>query len=101
MRRVISVGPALLVLATASSLLWITPPVLRRLSASQTEAQIHLAQRTIESDDILERLNRAIRAVADSVEPSVVHIDVFAPETMPRVAGSTGSGWLFDGAGNV
>lgn len=101
MRRVTSVGPALLVLATASSLLWFTPAVLRRLSASQTEAQIQLARRTIESDDILERLNRAIRAVADSVEPSVVHIDVFAPETMPRVAGSTGSGWLFDGAGNV
>ncbi|HEX8878005.1 MAG TPA: trypsin-like peptidase domain-containing protein [Phycisphaerales bacterium] len=101
MRRVISVGPALLVLATASSLLWFTPAVLRRLSASQTEAQIQLARRTIESDDILERLNRAIRAVADSVEPSVVHIDVFAPEAARSIAGSTGSGWLFDTRGHV
>lgn len=101
MRRVISVGPALLVLATASSLLWFTPAVLRRLSASQTEAQIQLARRTIESDDILERLNRAIRAVADSVEPSVVHIDVFAPESARSIAGSTGSGWLFNDRGHV
>lgn len=101
MRRVISIGPSLLVLATAASLLWFTPAVLRRLSASQTEAQIQLARRTIESDDILERLNRAIRAVADSVEPSVVHIDVFAPESARSIAGSTGSGWLFDTRGHV
>jgi serine protease Do len=101
MRRVISVGPSLLVLATAASLLWFTPAVLRRLSASQTEYQIQLARRTIESDDILERLNRAIRAVADSVEPSVVHIDVFAPESARSIAGSTGSGWLFNDRGHV
>ena len=78
MRRIITLGPSLVVLATASSLLWFSPRILRALAASQTEAQILLARRTIESDDILERINRAIRSVADSVEPSVVHIDVMS-----------------------
>jgi serine protease Do len=102
MRRIISLGPALIVLATASSLLWFSPHVLRLLAASQTEAQILLARRTIESDDILERLNMAIRAVADSVEPSVVHIDVLAPEaTRRRFLGATGSGWIFSAKGHI
>ncbi|MBX3378757.1 MAG: trypsin-like peptidase domain-containing protein [Phycisphaeraceae bacterium] len=102
MRRIISLGPALIVLATASSLLWFSPQVLRTLAASQTEAQILLARRTIDSDDILERLNLAIRAVADSVEPSVVHIDVLAPEaTRRRYLGATGSGWIFDSKGHI
>ncbi|MBL8888257.1 MAG: trypsin-like peptidase domain-containing protein [Phycisphaerales bacterium] len=102
MRRIISLGPALVVLATASSLLWFAPHILRALAASQTEAQILLARRTIESDDILERLNLAIRAVADSVEPSVVHIDVLAPEgTRRRFVGATGSGWIFNARGHI
>ncbi|MBS0188018.1 MAG: trypsin-like peptidase domain-containing protein [Planctomycetes bacterium] len=102
MRRILTVGPALLVLLTASSLLWFTPRVLRAVSAAQTEAQIQLARRTIESDDILERLNRAVRAVADAVEPSVVHIDVLAPEgSRRRFLGATGSGWLYDAKGHV
>lgn len=102
MRRIISLGPALIVLATASSLLWFSPQILRSLAASQTEAQILLARRTIDSDDILERLNMAIRAVADSVEPSVVHIDVLAPEgTRRRMIGATGSGWIFSAKGHI
>jgi len=102
MRRIISLGPALIVLATASSLLWFSPQILRSLAASQTEAQILLARRTIDSDDILERLNMAIRAVADSVEPSVVHIDVLAPEgTRRRFIGATGSGWIFNAKGHI
>ncbi|MGH7241825.1 MAG: S1C family serine protease [Phycisphaerales bacterium] len=102
MRRIISLGPALIVLATASSLLWFSPQILRSLAASQTEAQILLARRTIDSDDILERLNMAIRAVADSVEPSVVHIDVLAPEgTRRRFLGATGSGWIFNAKGHI
>ncbi len=102
MRRIITIGPALIVLATASSLLWVSPRVLRTLATSQTEAQILLAQRTIETDDILERLNRAIRAVADSVEPSVVHIDVMSPEAgRRRMQGATGSGWIYDAKGHI
>lgn len=102
MRRIMTLGPAVVVLATASSLLWFTPRILRTLSASQTEAQILLARRTIESDDILERLNMAIRAIADSVEPSVVHIDVLTPEsTRRRFLGATGSGWIFDAKGHI
>ena len=102
MRRIITLGPSLVVLATASSLLWFSPRILRALAASQTEAQILLARRTIESDDILERINRAIRAVADSVEPSVVHIDVMSRDPgANRPLGSTGSGWIFDASGHI
>lgn len=102
MRRIITLGPSLIVLATASSLLWFAPHILRALAASQTEAKILLARRTIETDDILERLNRAIRAVADSVEPSVVHIDVMSRESGRRQSfGSTGSGWIYDASGHI
>lgn len=102
MRRIISLGPALIVLATAASLLWFSPRVLRALAASQAEAQILLARRTIESDDILERLNLAIRSIADAVEPSVVHIDVLAPEnTQRRFLGATGSGWIYSASGHI
>ncbi|MCK6475150.1 MAG: S1C family serine protease, partial [Planctomycetes bacterium] len=45
--------------------------------------------------------NRATRAIADAVEPSVVHIEVIAPNEDGRPVPSNGSGWVFDAAGNI
>lgn len=101
MRRIESIAPALVVLGTCGFLLWSAPTILQKMSAVQTVSQVRTAREALNSDDILERLNRAIRAVADSVEPSVVHIDVRPVDGMGRGSGATGSGWIFSEAGHV
>jgi S1-C subfamily serine protease len=95
MRKFISYGPALVVLTTVLVVLVAGPAAVYRLRAAETHARILLAQRTLDDDDLLERLNRSVRAVAEAVRPSVVHIEVAGGQG--RASGhATGSGWVFD-----
>lgn len=95
MRRFISYGPAFVVLLTAGTVLFALPRAIKSLSAIKTHQRVELARQSLADDDILERLNVAIRNVADSVEPSVVHIEV------GRFRGATGSGWSYDDQGHI
>jgi S1-C subfamily serine protease len=99
MRRFISFGPALVVLLTIGVVLLAVPAAVRRITAAETSARIVLAQRSLDDDDILERINTATRAVADAVRPSVVHIEVSAGRRFG--ARSTGSGWVYDDDGHI
>jgi serine protease Do len=105
MRRFVSFGPALVVLLTVALVLIAGPSAVHRLSAAQTSAQVILAQRTLDQDDILERLNAAVRNIAASVRPSVVHLEVAISHPpipgIPRLAASTGTGWVYDDAGHI
>lgn len=109
MRRLVSFGPALVVLASAVAVLLAVPAAVLRINGAETQARVTLAQQSLDGDDVLERLNRAVRNVATSVEPSVVHLDVRSageevdpadPEAFsgPR---STGSGWIYSAAGHI
>ncbi|MFM7134511.1 MAG: S1C family serine protease [Planctomycetota bacterium] len=52
---------------------------------------------------ILEQINRANRAIATLVEPSVVHVStlVSMPRQMASPYGSSGSGWIWDEEGHI
>lgn len=99
MRRMVSFGPALVVLCTAVLGVVLVPALVRSASFARTEARIELARQVLGDDDILQRLDRAISAVADAVAPSVVHIDVAARSERP--GGATGSGWVYDLDGHI
>ncbi len=101
MRRFVAFGPAFVVLLAATVLLVAVPALVRRIGYAQTAAQIVLARQSLDGDDILERLNRATREVADAVRPSVVHIDARAGGERFRAGRSAGSGWVYDADGHI
>lgn len=101
MRRFVAYGPALVVLMTVMVVLFAAPSMVRRFSLARTEASLRLAQHSLDDDDILERLNAAVRNVAKAVEPSVVHIDARKLSGGMGPGGSTGSGWVYDIQGHV
>jgi S1-C subfamily serine protease len=108
MRRFVSFGPAFVVLVTTCAILFLVPPAVFRIRAASTRATITLARQSLADDDILERLNNAVRNIARSVEPSVVHIEVhrYGAASAPVGArggsfSSTGSGWVYDELGHV
>jgi serine protease Do len=97
MRRFVTSIPALAVLLACTLVLIATPAVLDRLAAAHTSARISLARQTLADDDILERIDRALTALAETANPGVVHIDV-----QSRGPGrNSGSGWVFDTDGHV
>ena len=89
MRKFVSFGPSLAAMTAALVVLVVSPLLVRRVTDAHTEARVMLARQSLADDDILERINRATRAVAQAVEPSVVHL------TTPGRYGrsSSGSGW--------
>ncbi|GJM19915.1 MAG: hypothetical protein DHS20C14_21280 [Phycisphaeraceae bacterium] len=99
MRRFVSFGPGFVVLLACVVSLLVVPKILRIHSAETTRAQITLARYTIDDDDILARIDRAVTAVADSVAPTVVHIETDGRRS--RGSSSSGAGWVFDDAGHV
>jgi S1-C subfamily serine protease len=101
MRRFISFGPAFIVLMTIAVVLFAVPAAIKRISAADTSARIVLAQHSLDDDDILERINAATRAIATSVRPSVVHIEVSADARRRFGTRSTGSGWVFNADGYI
>ena len=107
MRRFTSLGPSLAVLLVGCAALLLTPAIIGALRDADTAARITLAQHTLETDDILERIDRAVTAVAENISPSLVHIDVQG-EGIEDASGrrrggnrSTGSGWVYDDAGHI
>ncbi|MFA6045450.1 MAG: trypsin-like peptidase domain-containing protein [Phycisphaerales bacterium] len=102
MRRIVSFGPAFVVLLCVALVLVVAPQAVRRLNAEQTRATVRLAQQATDSDDILERLNRAVRAVATATEPSVVHLAVVGELSRDEpFRSASGSGWVYDEQGNL
>jgi serine protease Do len=100
MRRIVSYGPAFVILLAAAAMLTAAPALVWKITAAQTGARIVLARQALDDDDILERLNRAMRNVADTVRPSVVHIEVRGSRG-GRGPRSAGSGWVYDAAGHI
>ncbi len=97
MRRFITLGPAAVVLLTAMAALLAAPEIVRRTEAQQAHAQVTLARQELVQDDILLRINRATRAIAQSVEPGVVHL----MSASRFSAGAAGSGWVYDDEGHI
>src|SRR5262245_46226236 len=100
MRRFLSFGPAFVVLLTAIVTLILIPGAIRGITSATTHANVTLAQQSLDDDDVLERMNRAVRNIATAVEPSVVHLEVY-PENGQHFRGSSGSGWVYDTAGHI
>jgi serine protease Do len=107
LRKFTAYAPSIVVMLLACCALIVTPALVGRVRDANTAAQITLARTTLASDDILERIDRAVTAIAENIEPSLVHIDVQSEwvqdENGRRQGGgrSTGSGWVYDGAGNI
>ncbi len=99
MRRFVSYGPGFVVLIACVVSLLVVPRLLRIHAVETTRAQITLAQHEIGQDDILARIDRAVAAIADAVEPSVVHIQTTSPNR--RGIQSSGAGWVLDPRGRV
>ena len=71
MRRFVSFGPALVVLLTVIAVLLGAPAAVRRIDSARTSARIVLAQATLQDDDILERLNSAVRGLNARSAPTM------------------------------
>lgn len=97
MRRFITLGPAAVVLLTALAALLAAPEIVRQTEDQQAQVQVRLARQELVQDDILLRINRATRAVAQSVEPGVVHL----MSASRFRGGSAGSGWVYDDLGHI
>ena len=98
MRKFIAFGPAMVVLITVLATLVAAPAAVRLVGYANTDVQVQLARHELETENVLKQIDRAVRAIADAVEPSVVHIGV------EEVGGgyqkiATGSGWVFDKQG--
>ena len=100
MRRFTAYGPALVVLMTCAVALLAAPAIFARFAHVQTTGRVQLARQVIADDDLLERIDRAVSSVADSVRPSIVHI---TPPRGPRgfSFGASGAGWAYDAAGHI
>lgn len=101
MRRFIAYGPAFVVLLTSLVVLFAAPTLVRRVGYANTSYQIKLTTQALDEDDILERINRAVRAIAVATEPSVVHIEARRDIGNRMQEGSTGSGWVYDLDGHI
>lgn len=101
MRRFITFGPALVVLVTALITLVAAPAAVRLASYAGVESSMRLARRTLDEDNILKQIDRAVRAVAEAVEPSVVHIACMPSGSMRFQRLSQGSGWVYDERGHI
>lgn len=101
MRRFITFGPAIVVLITTLVTLVAAPAAVRMVGYANTDAKIRLAQQTLADDDVLLRIDQAVRAIAESVEPSVVHIGVDEVIGGRRIRQSQGSGWVYDLQGHI
>jgi serine protease Do len=101
MRRFLSYGPAFVVLLAAGAVLIAAPAAIRRMATANTEVGMLVARRGLQNDDILERVNTAVRNVSTIVTPSVVHLEVEDPESRFRSRGSSGAGWIYDNLGHI
>lgn len=104
MRRIVAIGPAFVVLAVMAAVTFLGPGIVQQMVHSRTQAEVVLARQVLQDDDILERIDRATRRIADSVRPSLVHIEVTlrAGDGEPVFGpGASGSGWVYDTDGHI
>ena len=101
MRKIQTLAPSLVVLTAVTLALLLGPLAVQRMHAARTGAIVTLAQQRLDADDILERINDATRAVAQTVEPSVVYIEATLRGPGGRFARSTGSGWVYSDEGHI
>jgi len=103
MRKFASYGPALVVLLCVVVAMFVVPGLIERYAYAQQHAKITLARSVLAEDDILRRIDRATSAIADSTEPSVVHIETRIAPRSAEGSGtySTGAGWVYDEIGHV
>lgn len=103
MRKFVAIGPALVVFFAAAAILFAGPAAVRQLIYAGTTAEVMLARQSLDDDDILARLDRAVKNVAASVEPSIVHIEVGIrdPDSWTGGIGSSGAGWVYDTEGHI
>ncbi len=104
MRKIASFGPAIVLFMATLVALFIVPSLVERYAYAQQNAKITLARSVLAQDDILRRVDRAVSAIADATEPSVVHIETrtdSASQTMYSPTYSTGAGWVFDQNGHI
>jgi serine protease Do len=102
MRKFITFGPAMVVLLAAVVTLLAAPATMRRVTYAGAEATMQIARTNLENDNILKQIDRAVRSVAEAVEPSVVHIGIsqIGPNGRAVKIGQ-GSGWVFDDKGHI
>lgn len=96
MRRFVSFGPAVVVLAALVAMAVLAPAAVQTLAGASQTARVTLARDAIAADDILLRIDAAVTAVADAVRPTVVHI-----EAGRRRGFSSGTGWVYDTGGHI
>src|SRR5690606_22257804 len=104
MRSLQRLGPSLVVLTTALVVLFLGPTLINRLQHAQQVQQVQLARQRLTETTILREMNDAIRAIAEAVEPSVVHIMVQRRGSNSAVLlaqQSSGSGWVYNDAGYI
>ncbi len=102
MRKFIAFGPALVVLITVLVTLVAAPAAVRKITYAATDVQVQLARQDLAKDNILKQIDRAVRNVADAVEPSVVHVAIDEPTARGGLMRSAqGSGWVFDNLGHI
>ncbi len=102
MRRFYTYGPALLVLLTAAVAIIAAPPVLRQIQIAQIQAEVTRAQAELDGSTLLEQINAEKQAIAQAVQPSVVHLDVtLRGEGSRRGFRSNGSAFIYDETGHL
>ncbi len=78
MRSIRWYGPTLILLITALLVMLAGPGAARRIAHQYDETRIQLVKETLAQNPTLEELSNAFKKVATVVEPSVVHIQVYA-----------------------
>jgi len=101
MRRFVSYAPALAVSLTILLALLLVPLIAQRASFAATKARVTLARQVLSDEDILQRIDLATTTLAESVLPSIVHIDVRSARGRRVFGGATGAGWVFDEQGHI
>ncbi len=102
MRKFVSVAPALVVLLTVLLALFLVPSIIHRYTYAQQSARIQLARTMLGDEDVLRAIDQATSAIAEIVEPSVVHIETSIDITSDEPATlSSGAGWVYDSNGYI
>lgn len=121
MRKFVTFGPGLLILAVAFGVLILGPLALRRVQTAQLSARVLQAQHRLEVAAMPDPATMTARLVADAVLPGVVHIETENPfgnpteaaegegeanepprrQRMRRPAVSSGAGWVWNNSGVI
>lgn len=107
MRKFVSFTPAIVVMLIVAMMMYLAPSFLDRYANAQQKARITLARNVLADDDILRRIDRAIAAIGDSIEPTVVHIEtipegqVFDENAQMIGSYSSGAGWIYNTDGYI